>query len=103
MKKILLALSVMIIVSLVFTSVHAQRNLTTGEARTAKTGEAQATSGNKKILIVYFSRTGNTREIAHQIHRIVGGDISEIQTVNPYPADYEEVKKTGKTGTGIGF
>jgi hypothetical protein len=96
MKKIFLVLAVMMIASLVFTGAHAPRNLTTAEAKTAKTGEAKPTSGNRKILIVYFSRTGNTREIANQIHRIAGGDISEIQTVNPYPADYEEVKKQAR-------
>lgn len=45
----------------------------------------------QKILIAYFSRTGNTREIANQIHKIVGGDIFEIQSANPYPEDYNAV------------
>ncbi len=55
--------------------------------------EAQQSPGTKKILVAYFSRTGNTREIANQIHRGVGGDMVEIQVVEPYPEDYEEVKK----------
>ncbi len=52
-----------------------------------------STAGNKKILVAYFSHTGNTREIAVEIRKITGGDISEIQGVKPYPSDYEETKK----------
>ena len=35
----------------------------------------------KKILVAYFSYSGNTREISNQIHKSVGGDIFEIQVV----------------------
>lgn len=41
-----------------------------------------------RILIAYFSRTGNTREIANRIHENVGGNLFEIVTVDPYPKDY---------------
>jgi flavodoxin len=55
--------------------------------------ESGITSGTegKKILIAYFSHSGNTRVIANQIHESVGGDIFEIVTVNRYPGDYDEV------------
>jgi flavodoxin len=42
-----------------------------------------------KILIAYFSRTGNTKALAEQIHQNVGGDLFEIKTVEPYPTDYD--------------
>jgi flavodoxin len=45
----------------------------------------------KKILVAYFSHSGNTREIADQIHKSVGGDIFEIQAIKPYPHDYDAV------------
>ena len=47
----------------------------------------------KKVsaLTAYFSHSGNTREIAHQIHEYVGGDVFEIVSVNPYPSDYDAV------------
>jgi flavodoxin len=54
---------------------------------------AETSTGGKKILIVYYSRTGNTRELANQIHKIVGGDILELQPVEPYPEDYEAAKE----------
>jgi flavodoxin len=50
--------------------------------------QAQTTPASKKILVVYFSHSGNTRAVAQQIHAKVGGDIFEIQTQKPYPTDY---------------
>jgi flavodoxin len=78
--------------------VWAQIDSATEEVRPSIMGKASEEkalplSGTKKILVVYFSRTGTTREIASQIHKIVGGDIFEIQVVETYPEDYEEVKK----------
>jgi flavodoxin len=65
--------------------------------------EAMPLSGTKKILVAYFSRTGNTREIADQIHRIVGGDIFEIQAVKPYPDDYDAVVKQARQELNSGY
>jgi len=60
-------------------------------------------TGSAKALVVYYSRTGNTREIAKQIHKIVGGDIVEIQPVNPYPDDYNATTKQAKRELNSGF
>ncbi|MGA2479779.1 MAG: flavodoxin [Spirochaetia bacterium] len=56
-----------------------------------------------KILVAYYSRTGNTREIASQIHSLIGGDMFEIQPVVPYPADYEAVKKKATEEQEAGY
>ena len=45
--------------------------------------EAQKTSTEKKVLVVYFSRSGNTRAIANHIKEITGGDLYEIQVAKP--------------------
>ena len=50
----------------------------------------------RKILVAYFSHSGNTREIANQIHKRVGGDIFEIVTVKPYPKVYRECTDAAK-------
>ncbi len=42
------------------------------------------------ILIAYFSRTGNTQEVAKEIQELTEGDMFEIETVDPYPDDYTE-------------
>lgn len=41
-----------------------------------------------KILIAYFSWSGNSRRIAGQIHEQVGGDLLEIEMATPYSRDY---------------
>ncbi|HAA47602.1 MAG TPA: flavodoxin [Synergistaceae bacterium] len=48
------------------------------------------------ILITWFSHSGNTHEIARQIHEITGGETFEIITVNPYPEDYNSVVEIAK-------
>jgi flavodoxin len=56
-----------------------------------------------KILVAYFSHSGNTREIANQIHKSVGGDILEIQSVTPYPHDYNAVVQQARQELDSGY
>lgn len=46
-------------------------------------------SGDRKVLIVYFSHTGNTRTIAGYIHDTVKSDLVEIKTADTYTDDYD--------------
>ena len=69
-------------------------------------GHAQAPKpavAEGKVLVAFFSRTGNTRKIATMIHDDVGGDLFEIQTVAPYPGDYEAVKAQAMREQGSDF
>jgi flavodoxin len=50
-----------------------------------------ATSGSKQRLVVYLSRSGNTRVIAGQLKRAFSADMFEIRTAKPWPDDYEEM------------
>lgn len=45
---------------------------------------------DSRILIAYFSKTGNTEEAAQEIQAAVGGDLFEITVADPYPASYNE-------------
>jgi len=58
--------------------------------------------GSEKILIVYLSRTNNTRKIAEIIHENVGGELVALSLVNPYPEDYKttvaQVARENETG-----
>lgn len=49
-----------------------------------------------KVLVAYFSYSGNTRKIARQIQKQSGGDIFEIQPVTDYPASYNKVLDRAK-------
>jgi flavodoxin len=46
-------------------------------------------TGERKILIVYLSRTNNTKAVAEFIHQKVGGTMVALELERPYPADYE--------------
>lgn len=45
---------------------------------------------SRKILVAYFSWGGNTQHLAQTIADITGADLFRIETVNPYPTDYNE-------------
>ena len=44
-----------------------------------------------KVLVLYFSQSGNTEAVANFIHNAVGGDIIKLETETPYPSDYDEL------------
>lgn len=54
-------------------------------------------------LIVYYSRSGNTRAVAKQIHATIGGDLLEIQTVHPYPEEYRATTDQAKKELAEGY
>lgn len=43
-----------------------------------------------KALIVYLSRTNNTKVLAEMIHKNVGGDLVALELQNPYPENYQK-------------
>lgn len=47
-------------------------------------------TGNGKSLVVYFSRTGNTKAVAEEIQSLTGNDLVELKTVVPYPDSYND-------------
>lgn len=57
---------------------------------------AQNSSEKKKILVAYFSWSGNTRVIANQIQELTGGELFEIQTLNSYPEEYQSCTEVAK-------
>lgn len=56
-----------------------------------------------KILIAYYSRTGNTRNVAQEIQNNVGGDLFEIKTTNTYPEEYQAATEQAKTEKNNNF
>ncbi|MGN1418329.1 MAG: flavodoxin [Acutalibacteraceae bacterium] len=46
--------------------------------------ESQNNASDKKILIVYYSATGTTKRVAEQIASATGGDLFELEPVEPY-------------------
>lgn len=66
-------------------------------AASSQTSEDKTANGKgKKILVAYFSHSGNTKRVAEQIHNLAGGDMFEIKTVAPYPTGYQEAVEVAK-------
>lgn len=57
---------------------------------------------DEKILIVYLSRTNNTKAVAQIIHNTVGGTLVALELVTPYPDHYQttvnQVAEENRTG-----
>ena len=70
----------------------------------ADSGMANASAEtDNKVLIVYYSWSGNTKRIAERLAQTIHADIYEIRTLKPYPEDgyktsdiAKEERRTGK-------
>lgn len=60
----------------------------TGTEDTANTaGVIDSGSESGKTLVVYYSATGNTENVANYIATATGADLYELEPVNPYSSD----------------
>ena len=50
-------------------------------------GEADNTTSGGKVLVVYYSASGNTKRVAEDIAEAAGGDLFEITPTEPYTSD----------------
>lgn len=66
------------------------------ETSSSPTTAPATAPARKKILVAYFSHSGNTREIANQIKELADADIFEIVPVEPYPRNYNAVVDQAK-------
>lgn len=60
---------------------------TQAEELTTEDNSADAASDTGNVLVVYYSATGNTAEVANEIADITGGDLFEVEPVEPYTDD----------------
>jgi flavodoxin len=107
-KSIILVLTLVMAVFLTACGGNSTKAETKSENAATQTinessSPAQTPAKTKRVLVAYFSRSGNTREMAQQIQKIMGGDIFEIQTVTPYPFEYNAVTKQAKQELESGF
>lgn len=66
-------------------------------ARNPASAHSAATgAGSTKVLVVYYSLSGNTKSIAEMIREKTGGEGFEIETVKNYPAGYSECIEEAK-------
>lgn len=79
------------------------KNINTGDKQTLDVSitdeqgkEAELNLNSDKILVIYFSETGNTQKLAKLISDKVGGDFVRIETEKVYPEDYDELVDDAK-------
>ena len=61
--------------------------LTVFAASACSQNKVKKTMEKKKVLVVYFSATGTTRQVAKQIAKIADANICEIAPAKPYSSD----------------
>lgn len=64
---------------------------------------AEGMLNGKKALIVFYSRSGNTRALARELQALTGGELVELETVQPYPEEYRAVTEQAKQELASGF
>lgn len=70
---------------------------TSAEAATKKEAkQSTKQSKEKKVLVVYFSRTGTTKTVAKKIKKMTGGTMFRIQTKKKYPSNYDKMLDTAQ-------
>ena len=53
----------------------------------ATAGDSDNTTSGGKVLVVYYSASGNTKRVAEDIAETAGGDLFEITPAEPYTSD----------------
>ncbi|WP_099355118.1 flavodoxin [Fredinandcohnia onubensis] len=61
-----------------------------GEDTNAQEEPTRMISDDANSIIIYFSRSGNTQNLARMIYNEVGGDMLELTVADPYPSDYSQ-------------
>lgn len=56
-----------------------------------------------RMLTLYYSWSGHTKQAAELIHDTVGGDIAAIETAAAYPGTYSQVASQGHDEVKRGF
>mgnify|MGYP002555005806 CR=1 FL=1 len=95
MKKFLCAL-MMVVLALGITACGGAAEQSTPAPAAKTETAAPAADGSKKILVAYFSHTGNTEKVAQLIQSKTGADIFKIETATPYPSVYRETTELAK-------
>ncbi len=85
------------------TATSDDQQASTPTAAQAQTNPVSEESMQQKVLVAYFSYSGNTAAVARQIANKTGGDLYEIRTQAAYPAEYNQLLDQAKSEIRSGF
>ena len=103
LKRVLMAAVTLMLVFTLSACSNTNTKIETSTAKAAETTSSTTKKSSGKILIAYFSRSGNTLEVAKQIQEKTGGDLFEIKTVEAYPKEYKATTEQAKRELDSGF
>lgn len=67
-----------------------------GNKLAAQEKEEVQMANENKILIAYYSYSGNTKQVAEAIQKETGGSLFEIKAATAYPTDYHQMSEQAK-------
>lgn len=74
-----------------------------GGSNAADAAAENTLAAKPKVLIAYYSWSGNTKEVAEAIQEKTGGELFEIQTTEAYPKEYKATTEQAKKEISEGF
>ena len=72
-----------------------------GGAIISGSADAAVINEGDRILVAYYSLSGNTQAVAEQIKRETGADVAVIETAEAYPSAYKELTERVEEQTGF--
>ena len=101
MKKIIFAVLLVCVAGIaaagcIDTETPAGAVTPTPEVTQASGNQTETAMNSSRILIAYFSRTGNTEAVARMIAEETGGTLFPVTTVESYPSDYTEATNVAR-------
>lgn len=55
-----------------------------------------ASANERRIAVIYFSKTGHTQSLAECVSDMTGAKLFRVETVDPYPEEYREATEIVK-------
>ena len=102
-KKIIIILAILAVIGAIIAVIHNLRVAYRNKKELSSFANAELYTANLgKVLVIYYSWTGHTQDIAKQIAELTKADIYRIQTAEEFkssPAFYARVKKSLKEKT----
>ena len=78
------------------TNSQTEKNQITIPTTSEQNTQNKNTNISKKVLVIYYSRSGNTKQIADYIGEKTNADVIRLETVRTYPSNYDEMLDTAK-------